>query len=77
MYFLNDDVDELFMGDGIVVYKGQPVKTKYSRYHPFVNHNFWIDRIGKCPYCHNGSVPVHSCQIDADGNWINVELVEG
>lgn len=40
------------------VYKGQPVKVEPSKFHTWVDHNFWIDRIGKCPYCHNGSKPV-------------------
>ena len=45
------------------VYKGQPVKTEPSKYHTMVAHNFWIDRIGKCPYCHNGSKAVHKSLI--------------
>lgn len=61
--------------DGVFVYKGQEVKVRRSRFHRIEDHNFWIDRIGKCPYCHSGSKPVHSSLIDmGDGGWKVLDL---
>ena len=39
------------------------VKTRPSRLHSIEDHNFWINRNGKCPYCHNGSKPVPKAMI--------------
>ena len=35
------------------------VKTECSKFHSIESHNYWIKRNGKCPYCMNGSKPVH------------------
>jgi len=40
------------------------VKTSRSLYHSIVDHNFWIDRHGQCPYCVNGSKPVHKKEME-------------
>ena len=33
------------------------------RLHSIIDHNFWINRIGVCPYCKDGSVPVTKSEI--------------
>ena len=44
------------------------VKTKKSKKHIIRTHNFWIDRLGpnSCPYCRQGSVPVHESELKAE-----------
>jgi hypothetical protein len=46
------------MTEVLYVYKGQEVRTEPSRFHTLVDHDYWMNRIGRCPYCHNGSTPV-------------------
>jgi len=41
------------------------VKTQRSLFHTFEAHNYWIDRNGRCPYCLNGSKPVHKREMEA------------
>jgi len=31
--------------------------------HPWTNHNYWLVRIGVCPYCLSGSEPVDESEI--------------
>jgi len=46
------------MTDVLYVYKGQDVKTMPSKLHTIEAHEYWMNRIGVCPYCRNGSKPV-------------------
>jgi len=40
------------------------VKTQRSLFHSLVDHNYWIKRNGRCPYCVNGSKPVHKREME-------------
>jgi len=39
------------------------ISNSKSMFHSIEVHNFWIDRNKQCPYCLNGSEPVHKSLI--------------
>ena len=56
--------DEVVVLDGpkVIVGKPDPVKLR-GGLHSVEDHNFWINRIGTCPYCLSGSTVVPKCVI--------------
>lgn len=45
------------------------VKTQPSKYHTIDAHDYWMQRNHTCPYCKNGSKPVHKSLLNSDGSW--------
>lgn len=44
------------------------VKTERSMMHSIEDHNYWIKRNKRCPYCQNGSQPVAKAMIIKEVN---------